>query len=163
VKLSARALIAPLLAALAMAVVITQTVAALRDSGAWEARPARRVGAPVESPYARLDREIGRISQTPVADNLRNPFAWGTSATARVAGPVRRRVVKPVPPPVPVLTAIVWDNDPRALIHWGDRDFTVRRGDLFAEFRVTSITRDLVVLDHSGESLTLRRPINKGE
>jgi len=161
-KIDVRGLVAPLLAALALAVVISQTVVALRDSGAWEAKPAKRIGAPIEGPYARLDREIGRISKAPVADNLRNPFAYGAASAPRVSGPVKPKVVKPAPPPVPVLTAIVWDNDPRALIHWGDRDFTVRGGDLFAEFRVSSITRDQVVLDRNGETLTLKRPI-KGE
>jgi hypothetical protein len=161
-KIDVRVLLAPLLATLALAVVISQTVGALRDSGAWEPKPARRIGAPVEGPYARLDREIGGISKQPPADNLRNPFAFVTTSVARSTGPVKPRIVKPVPPPMPVLTAIVWDNDPRALIHWGDRDFTVRSGDLFADFRVNSITRDQVVLDRNGEALTLRRP-TKGE
>ena len=161
-KNDARGLVAPLLAAVAMAVVISQTVVALRDSGAWEAKPARRSGAVAESPYTRMDREIGRISRAPVADNLRNPFAYGTAAAKRESGPVRPRPVIPAPPPVPVLTAILWDNDPRALIHWGERDYTVRSGDLFAEFRVTGISRDQVVLDRNGESLKLRRP-TKGE
>lgn len=161
-KNDARGLVAPLLAAVAMAVVISQTVAALRDSGAWAAKPVRRASANVESPYARLDREIGQISKSPVTDNLRNPFAYGTTTATRESGPVKPKPAKPAPPHVPVLTAILWDNDPRALIHWGDRDYTVRSGDLFAEFHVTGITRDQVVLDRNGESLRLRRP-TKGD
>lgn len=161
-KIDFRGLLAPLLALVALVMVISVTVASLRDSGAWAKRPARRTTAPPESPYARLDRELGRISQSGPADNLRDPFAYGGVSVAQVAHSVRPKPVKPVPPPEPVLTAIIWDNDPRALVHWGDRDFTVRSGDQFAEFRVISIARDQVVLDHRGVPKTLRRPI-KGD
>ncbi len=160
-RLDPRSLFAPLLAVAVLVLVMVLTTHALHRSGAWGGRPAPRAAVRTESSYARLDREIGRISRQGIADNLRDPFVYG-GAPASAARPTKRRPPNPVPPPVPVLTAIVWDNDPRALIHWGDRDFTVRSGETFAEFRVVGITRDQVVLDHHGESVTLRRPI-KGE
>jgi hypothetical protein len=71
---------------------------------------------------------------------------------------VRRPVVQ-VPAPVarPVLTAIVWDADPRALVRWQGREWTVRAGALFDEFQVVSITRDQVTLSRGTESIVLQR------
>jgi hypothetical protein len=72
--------------------------------------------------------------------------------------PVRPvKVVANAAPPVPILTAIVWDNDPRALVHWKDRDWTVREGGLFDEFLVVSITRDQVSLRRGDATLVLQR------
>ena len=68
----------------------------------------------------------------------------------------------PAPPPRPVLTGILADNDPRAFIRYQDRNYTVKVGDLFADFKVVSITRDQVVLDRNGERLTLLSP-TKGD
>jgi hypothetical protein len=31
------------------------------------------------------------------------------------------------------MTAILRNDDPRALLHYGDRDYTVKAGDLFAD------------------------------
>jgi len=61
-----------------------------------------------------------------------------------------------------VLTTIVFDADPRATVRWDGRDYSVRAGALFADFRVVSITRDQVVLDHAGESVVLKLP-RKGD
>jgi hypothetical protein len=61
-----------------------------------------------------------------------------------------------------VLTSIVWDNDPRATVRWEGRDYSVRENSLFADFRVTGIRRDQVVLERGGERLVLRLP-QKGE
>jgi hypothetical protein len=55
-----------------------------------------------------------------------------------------------------VLTAIVADNDPRAVIRYEDRNFTVKAGDLFADFRVVSITASEVVLESNGQRYVLR-------
>jgi hypothetical protein len=63
---------------------------------------------------------------------------------------------------VPVLTAIVWDSDPRALIRWNEREWTVREGGLFDEFQVVRITRDHVTLRRGEETLELHRR-NPGE
>jgi hypothetical protein len=56
-----------------------------------------------------------------------------------------------------VLTAIVFDADPRALVRWQGREYTVRPGGIFAEFEVESITRDQVVLKRGPENIVLRR------
>ena len=64
---------------------------------------------------------------------------------------------------LPVLTAILQaEDDPRALLHYADRDYTVKTGDQFADFKVISITADQVVLDRGGQRLILHRP-TKGE
>jgi hypothetical protein len=72
---------------------------------------------------------------------------------------VRERavVVTPVPEARPVLTAILTDNDPRALIRWKDREWTVREGGLFDEFQVLSITRDQVTLRRGDATVVLQR------
>jgi hypothetical protein len=56
-----------------------------------------------------------------------------------------------------VLTAIVYDADPRALVRWMGRDWTVRPGGLFDDFQVTSITRDQVTLSRGSETIVLQR------
>ncbi|HET7225678.1 MAG TPA: hypothetical protein VFK69_08155, partial [Candidatus Eisenbacteria bacterium] len=66
------------------------------------------------------------------------------------------------PAPQPVLTAIVWDADPRATVHWNGRDYSVHVNSLFDEFRVRSITQTQVVLERGNESLVLELP-RKGE
>ena len=157
-KIEPRSLVAPALALIVVVMVITQTMGALRRSGAWEPRKPHHAAPRRDDPYARLDREIAQALAAAPADNLRYPFVWG-GAPAAAVHPAKIRPAKPVPPPRPVLTAILWDNDPRALIHWNDRDYTVRSGDRFAEFHVTSFTREQIVLDRNGESLVLKRPI----
>ena len=62
----------------------------------------------------------------------------------------------------PLLTAIVWDNDPRALVRWKEREWTIRDGGLFDEFEVRGITRDQVTLVRGDETLVLKRH-NPGE
>ncbi|MEK7330743.1 MAG: hypothetical protein AAB113_08060, partial [Candidatus Eisenbacteria bacterium] len=92
--------------------------------------------------------------------SLRDPFAYGRAPVA--ASRARARPYVPPPPPRPVLTAILADNDPRALIHYDGRDYRVKTGDSFADFKVISITADQVVLDRGGQRLILHRP-TKGE
>ena len=62
----------------------------------------------------------------------------------------------------PVLTAIIFDNDPRATIRYDGRDYPVRVNSLFADFRVVRIAADEVVLDRAGETLVLKLP-SKGD
>jgi hypothetical protein len=132
----------------------------------WESR-SRAPRVRVEDPYLQLDRALSRSLHHPETDRLRDPFAFGASAPAAVTGPARAQTVAPLPapppePPRPVLTSIIWDNDPRATLRYADRDYSVRVNSLFADFRVKSITSTQVVLERNGESLvlTLRR---KGE
>jgi len=55
----------------------------------------------------------------------------------------------------PQLTAILWDADPRAMIRYDGRDYTVRENSLFAEFRVASITKSNVTLERNGSPIVL--------
>lgn len=163
-RIDPRALIAPALALLALVLVFQQTTGALRRSGAWR-EPARRATPAPPDPYARLDQLLAR----PLLDypeGRPDPFGYTPApqpvAAARPAVNRPATPQPPPPPPAPVLTAILWDDDPRATIRYSNRDFTVRENTLFAEFRVRSITSTQVVLDRNGEPLVLTlRP--KGE
>jgi hypothetical protein len=62
----------------------------------------------------------------------------------------------------PLLTAIVWDNDPRALVRWNGREWTVREGGLFDEFQVVRISREQVTL-RRGEALLVLNRRNPGD
>jgi hypothetical protein len=119
------------------------------------------VGVPpaYETVNRALDRSDPRLALAPVRD----PFTVRMQAPARApARAVARHETLAPPPPVPVLTAIVWDSDPRALVHWKDREWTVREGALFDEFQVVSITRDQVSLRRGDATLVLQRR-NNGE
>ena len=147
------------MAVLFLLFIVLQTRDALRRSGAWSR--TRGPGAAHVDPYAGLDRQLeaaGRSGPRPAA---RDPFSFAAG------GPVivRADSSRPRSPrrPDPVLTAIVSDEaDPRALIRYEDRNYSVKTGDLFAEFMVVSVTKDEVVLDGGGRSLVLRRPV-KGD
>lgn len=164
-KLDARVLLPPLLAALVLFLTLRQTSEALRLSGAWQRRTAA-VARP-EDPYARLDVRIADPHPEVQTETLRDPFAYGPAPRPRVTpGP---RTPRPAPPPVveperPVLTSITWsdDADPRATLRYNDRDYSVGVGSLFDEFTVRSITETRVVLMRDGQPvvLTLR---SKGE
>jgi len=147
-----------LMAILFLVVIGLQTSDALKRSGAWT---RRQPVAAYADPYAVLDRQLERMSRPAPLDGLRDPFRYAGAPT----GPVLR-VDSGKPAPVkrvpPILTAIVSDADPRALISYEGRNYSVKTGDLFAEFRVMSVTRDEVVLDGGGEPIVLRRP-GKGD
>ena len=150
---------APLIALAILAVIGLQTADALQHAGAWQ-RAHKHSGTAID-PYARLDAQIAARTPGLSVGSLRDPFAYGRAPVA--ATHIRTRPVAPPPPLKPVLTAILQgDNDPRALLHYGDRDYTVKRGSLFADFRVLSITAEHVVLERGGQRLTLMRP-TKGE
>jgi hypothetical protein len=159
-KIDARVLIAPILAVLILLLIASETREALHLSGAWhKPQPARAVSA---DPFAPLDRTLAS-EPPPAPSGLRDPFSTATAApvAARVdRTPARHK--PPPPPPKPVLTSIVFDADPRATVRWDGRDYSVRAGTLFADFRVVSISRDQVVLDRNGESVILSLP-RKGE
>ena len=150
-KLDARSLIGPLIATLVLAVVVQQTVDALHRAGHWS--PPRRVGVAhaANDPYAMLDQAIGRAASA-ASSPVRDPFAYYSAPVAVTTHVSRPHVVKPPRIPDPVLTAIIWDSDPRALIRFNGRDYTVRSGGQFAEYRVSSISRERVVLDKIGRA-----------
>jgi hypothetical protein len=160
VNLDARALFAPLVAVALLLVIGVQTSDALRKSGSWGQR--RPAALPAEDLYTRLDHLLARSAEPTAPLPARNPFAYGGSARPapvdrahqpRRPGPVAETLQ---PRPRPLLTAIVADNDPRAVIRYEGRDFAVKAGDLFAEFRVVSISANEVVLDGGGQRLVLR-------
>ena len=150
----------PLVALSVLVASSMQTVAALHVTGAygWQA-----AAVPVSVPpvYESVDRALDRHDPRLSLDAVRDPFA--------ARAPLVALALKPAPPPgpaapppLPILTAIVWDNDPRALVHWKDREWTVREGGLFDEFEVVSITRDQVSLRRGDATLVLQRR-NSGE
>ena len=157
--------VSPLVALLVLAVVIAQTLGALQVTGAfgWHASVPRARVAPA---YLSLERAIDRRDPSFTLANLRDPFGYGHADIDRAAAarptPPKSRPAPVVVPALPVLTAIVWDNDPRALVRWQQREWTVREGGLFDEFQVVSITRDQVTLRRGDETLVLNRR-NPGE
>jgi hypothetical protein len=151
----------PLVALSVLAAAATQTVGALHVTGAfgWQADAVPVAVPPVyEAVNQALDRHDPRLSLEAVHD----PFVARTPAVALAPKPAPRAEPPPPPPELPILTAIVWDNDPRALVHWKDRDWTVREGGLFDEFEVVSITRDQVSLRRGDATMVLQRR-NPGE
>jgi len=146
------------LVALALfAFVTVQTMGALRASGAWSG-PGRMLATAPDDPVAGIERLLA-VEQPASVTPARDPFMLGaaTAPLTHATPHIPRKPAVPPPPPQPVLTAIVWDADPRALVHWKNRDWTVRAGGLFDEFQVTSITRDQVVLSRGSETIVLQR------
>jgi len=145
----------PLVAFAVLIAAGTQIVGALRVTGAfgWQ---TDAVPVAVPPAYDAVNRALDRRDPRLALATVRDPFTARPMVAARpLVRPVK--VVANVPPPVPILTAIVWDNDPRALVHWKDRDWTVREGGLFDEFLVVSITRDQVSLRRGDATLVLQR------
>jgi len=149
--------IAPFLALALMALVVTQTLQALHESGVWRFG-ARKAFVPPADPLAALDGLVARAQAPTFSGASRDPFGYGLLAT-RPGGDrlVIRKPLVPRPPPLPVLTAIVYDADPRAIVRWEGREFEVRPDGIFAEFVVESITRDQVILKRGPEKIILRR------
>ncbi len=155
-KIDPRRLIGPLAAFLLLAFTLQQTSDALRRSGAW--RKHESSARKTVSPFARLDTELSRRAQLETTAPERDPFDFQKTRTTQATTARRPQPRTPAPAPRPVLTAIIFDNDPRALVRFDGRDYTVRDNSLFADYRVVRITREEVVLDKGGESLVLRRP-----
>lgn len=149
-------MLAPLIALVILAISFQVTRGALRTSGAWRTA-SRTPRIAVEDPYARIDRILARPTFGTVAVANRNPFLFGAAPAAQVVHrPTGPRVPpKPREPERPLLTAILWDADPRALVRYDGRDYTVRESSLFAEFRVLSITQTQVTLDRNGSPIVL--------
>lgn len=154
---SASSLLAPVAAIALFALVLAQTWTALRTAGAWRStKPGVTVAA--DDPFVLLDQKLARPFR-PMAAAIRDPFRFGATTAPVATRPARKvtRVEVPVPLARPVLTAIVWDNDPRAIINWKGKSWTVHEGLLFDEFIVTSIRPEQVVLKRGDESIVLTR------
>ena len=165
-KIDPRSLIAPLFGLLVLVLVVQNTLGALKASGSWQPESANR--RQPESPYARLDVILSRPETEAPREGLRDPFGFG-GAPVRVAvkPPTKRSSIVaapviPVEPPQPSLTAIIWDDDPRATVRWDGRDFSVRANSVFADFSVKSIRPTEVVLERGGQQMVLRLS-RKGE
>jgi len=163
VKLDARTLVSPLVALAILFAIASFTREALTLSGAW--RRARTVARKVSpDPFAGVDHMLA-TTPPPSPAALRDPFNTVQpvlAANPQTKRPRARHEAPPPPPPVPVLTTIVFDADPRATVRFNGRDYSIRAGSLFADFRVVSIARDQVVLDQNGTSLVLQLP-RKGD
>lgn len=146
----------PLVAIAVLITAGTQTVSALRVTGAfgWQ---TDAVPVAVPPAYDAVNRALDRRDPRLALAAVRDPFTARPTVVARPLVRPVTVVAKVAPPEVPILTAIVWDNDPRALVHWKDRDWTVREGGLFDEFLVVSITRDQVSLRRGDATLVLQR------
>lgn len=160
--------IAPIVAILLFAFVAVQTYGALQSTGAW----AKRASTPVlasDDPFVILEQRLtdprAPVDPASVEDPFGSPPAPVAVTPTVPGGPPRPRPVLPTPPPTPprpVLTAIVWDSDPRALVRWQGREYTIRDGGLFDEFQVVRVARDQVVLSRGAETLVLK-PNPQGE
>ena len=157
----AKNLLGPIIALLILGLVGVQTSDALRNSGVWGSRKPKVKGRPVD-PYAQLESQLARFDPGIPTGGLRDPFTYGSAPRPVPIKTGPKPVVIPPPPPKPVLTAILMDEDPRALLQYMDRNYSVKTGDDFAEFRVVSISRDQVVIDGRGQRIVLHRP-SKGE
>jgi len=144
----------------ALAVLIAagmQTMGALRVTGAfgWQ---TETVPVAVPPAYESVNRALDLRDPRLALATVRDPFTARPPLAAKTPSRPVKPIERPAPPAaVPVLTAIVWDNDPRALVHWKDREWTVREGGLFDEFLVVSITRDQVSLRRGDATLVLQR------
>ena len=139
-----------------LAAVVAQTLAALGVTGAfgWRVAP---VMLPVPLAYRTVDLALDRRDAVQPLGGVRDPFEFWHAPPEPTAARLRPRSIAVVASAAPVLTAIVWDNDPRALVRWKGREWTLREGGLFDVFQVVSITRDQVLLVRGDESLVLRR------
>ena len=157
-------LLGPIVAIALLAVVLWHTASALRDAGAFSRAP-RSAGAVADDPYVALDRRMQDPPRDLFATAMRDPFGGPAAApTPAPSGPTEPRkpspprVVVPPTPALPTLTAIISDDDPRAMVRWQGAQYTVRVGGLFDVFEVLSISRDQVVLRRGDERIVLNRP-----
>jgi len=146
-----------------LVLVVSETVAGLGVTGAfgWRVQPLK-----VEVPPAFLavDAALAGLEGRTPPDGLRDPFVFTRPPAASVARVAARPQPRPLPAAEvqPLLTAIVWDDDPRALVRWKGREWTIREGGLFDEFQVVRISRDQVFLRRADATLVLTRR-NPGE
>lgn len=160
-------LVSPLVALVVLAVAVFQTMGALGVTGAFGAGSGAQRPA-VAPAYQSLDRAIDRQDPRFRLEDLRDPFTFGRRDQDNTDVPIaptpqpRPVVPAPVPEARPLLTAIVSDSDPRALIRWKGREWTVREGGLFDEFQVVSITREQVTL-RRGDAIVVLQRQNPGD
>lgn len=138
-----------------MALAVVKTFEGLAVTGAfgWDAEQVH-VEMPVA--YQKVDTSLERRDRAGRVTRVGDPFSFRRGAVRMVA------VAPTAQPPVvvaqaPLLTAIVWDDDPRALVRWNGREWTIREGGLFDEFQVVHISREQVTLRRGDATLVLHR------
>lgn len=151
-NLDPRRLIAPAIALMVLILIGEQTIAALGAAG-WKNSRANRKR--VESPYAGIDRVLA-APHPAAATRLRDPFSFVVESSPVAAVSRPRETPRPVEQPKPILTSIIWDQDPRATVRYDGRDFSVRQNSLFADFLVRRISQNEVVLDRGSETFVLK-------
>jgi hypothetical protein len=140
-----------MLALVLLVLVVQQTVVAVGSSGVWS---RQRPAATPSNPYGELERLLAADEGAGVAPVARDPFAFGRAPARAV--PQRPAAVGRTPnTPPPVLSAIFWDDDPRAILRWNGRDYAVRADSLVGGFRVARITAQQVILERGTETLVL--------
>lgn len=152
------------IALLVLVVLGAQTLSALRVTGSFGVGPhsPRLLVAPA---IRTLEGQLAASPKPSPVAPPRDPFSFRPAVVENPSGapaPTAVRVrptpaAAPVAPAEPVLTAILFDNDPRALLRWKDRDWTVRQGGLFDEFQVVAISRTQVTLRRGEATLVLQR------
>ena len=153
--------ISPLVALAVLGLAVTQTLEGLGTTGAFGWRVAT-VRVEVPPAYQSVDAALERRDLAPRPGDVPDPFSFSRGEPAPARAPVPPPVAESAPPPAPVLTAIVWDDDPRALVRWNGREWTIREGGLFDEFQVMRISREQVTLRRGEATLVLHRR-NLGE
>ncbi len=146
----------PALALWVLATVGVTTLAAVRRGDVWRGRARDLAFRLQNDPYVEVERSLADAGGRDLGQ-LRNPFALGAPPAAAKPSPrPRPRPPQPPEPEPPRLTAIVWSaEDPRAVVWWSGRSYSLRAGQTFESFRVVSIGRDRVVLEQAGKSITL--------
>jgi len=159
-KLTPGRLIGPLVSLLVLVVVLVQTGASLRATGAWSRRAAAAGG---RNPYERLERLLASPGTDAPAVN-RDPFAYGAAPAPVVSAPAPRpRPAPPAPAPPKIIALVADSRSASAIVRWLGRDTTVREADtLPGGFVVLRITSEEVVLQRGGETIVLRVP-KKGD
>jgi hypothetical protein len=148
-----------IIAGFLLLLVAGQTLIAFQHSGRihWGHGPKFSVNP--GDPYARLERLLSMPDAPPSLAAMRDPFQYGHGPVVHVTHTATAGPVVAPSPSRPFVTAILSDpNDPRAIVVYEGHSYSVRSGDLFAEFKVVSISADGVVLDNGQERLTLQRP-----
>ena len=154
-KLDPKVASGPIAALVALLLLSLETGDALRQGGAAKANPV--TSAQLDDPVADFERRLAARDPHPAPADLRDPFRFSSGQVAARA-PARARPVAdpPVTIPAPVLTAIIWDEDPRASIRWNGRDYMVKANSQISDYQVILIGRDRILVAHGGESMVLR-------
>ena len=98
-----RNLVVPAIALVVLVLIVQQTLGALRASGSWQPQ-IRAPRVHVEDPYTRVDDLFAQDRSSLSADQVRNPFAFGSLRPVPVAGgPVKHAT--PSTPPMPPLAS----------------------------------------------------------